>query len=128
MSLERRRAASGRPVSVRTAALAGLALVAALAGASQAAGVVPRSGATVVLRDIAFRKAVVRVQPGQRVTWTWNDRGVTHNIHSVGRPRFPGATARRSGSYAVRFARAGTYRYTCTLHPGMNGTVVVSKG
>ena len=79
-----------------------------------------------MLRDIAFHAKVTKIRVGQRVRWRWADgKYVAHNIHSVGSPRFAGATARTAGTWTVRFARKGTYRYTCTLHPGMNGTVVV---
>ena len=123
----RSRAASGRPVAV-LAGLATASLVAAaltVGGAHVAAAAQP-AGAKVVLKDIAFKSAVTSIRTGQRVTWSWEDPYATHNIHSVGLPRFKGATARRTGAHTVRFARKGTYRYTCTLHPGMNGRIVVT--
>lgn len=79
----------------------------------------------VVLKDIAFRREVTRIRAGQRVTWEWQDRFSSHNVRSVGRPRFRGATERRQGMHTVRFTRGGRYRYVCTLHPGMRGTIVV---
>jgi plastocyanin len=30
-----------------------------------------------------------------------------------------------SGSYSVTFAKRGTYYYECTIHPGMQGRIVV---
>jgi plastocyanin len=106
--------------------LAGAAVLIAPASTGEAATTpVARE---VVLKDIAFRAAVVRITPGQRVRWRWLDgQYVAHNIRSVGRPRFPGATTRTSGTYTVRFRSAGRFRYTCTLHPGMDGTVVVAR-
>ena len=121
----RTRAASGRPVAVRRLLLAGTALAAVLAGAGHAAAAGGGGTAQVVLRDIAFKHRVTRIHVGQRVTWTWNDHDVVHNIHSTGRPKFAGATDRRTGTHTVRFTRKGTYRYACTLHPGMVGTIVV---
>lgn len=81
--------------------------------------------AAVSLRHIAFTPATVRIRTGGRVTWTWRDPAVFHNIHSTARPRFRGVVARKAGTYTVRFTRAGIYRYACTLHPGMRGRVVV---
>lgn len=118
------RAASGRPVLVRGAAAAALSAV--------ALAVVPAVGTSatgdghVSLEHIAFVHATVTIRRGHRVTWTWNNGPyVAHNIHSMGHPSFHGATARKVGTYTVRFAKAGVYRYGCTLHPGMNGRVVV---
>lgn len=121
----RRRAAFGRPVPARAASLVAVAVVTSLAGATGAIAVGSGSAATVVLKDIAFHRAVTRIHPGQRVTFTWKDPYVTHNVHAVGRLRFPGASARQSGSYSIRLSRKGTYRYECTLHPGMKGSIVV---
>ncbi len=87
--------------------------------------------ATVVLRDIAFHHATVTVRRGGTVRWLWRDgsmRGrdaVSHNVTSVGRRRFRGASTRDHGSHRVRFGRLGTYRYECTIHFGMTGKVVV---
>lgn len=121
----RSRAASGRLVAVRGAIVTGLVAVAALTGGPTVAGGATGAAKQVVLRNIAFGPSTVRITVGQRVTWTWRDQYSSHNIHSVGRPRFAGATERRTGTHTVRFTRRGTYRYACTLHPGMNGKVVV---
>lgn len=40
--------------------------------------------------------------------------------HNSGLPMGP-----RTPSYTLRFSRVGTYRYLCTVHPGMTGTVRV---
>ena len=39
--------------------------------------------------------------------------------------RFKSSTTKQKGTYSVRFAQSGTFRYHCTIHPGMNGSVVV---
>lgn len=116
-------AAFGRPMFVR-AALAGLLAAGALGGTADAVAV--RSAKTVTLKNIAFNREVTTIKAGQRVTWKWQDGPyVEHNIHSVGKPRFAGSSAKSAGTYTVRFTRKGTYRYTCTLHPGMNGRILV---
>jgi plastocyanin len=50
---------------------------------------------------------------------------VSHNVTSRGAPRFRSSPTKMTGTWSVRFAKAGTYRYVCTLHPGMAGRVVV---
>ena len=117
----RPRAAFTRPVPVLGAAL----LTAALGGTAHAAPAPAPATAKVVLKDVAFHRATTVVRVGGRVTWSWQDPYVTHNIHATGSRRFRGASARQKGTYTVRFARAGTYAYRCTLHPGMNGRIVV---
>lgn len=111
--------------------LAGAAVIAvALAGASPASGAAPeaRTGAAakVTLEDISFKPATVRIRRGDRVTWTWLDGpSIPHDLRSTGSPRFKGRSAAKSGTHTVRFTRAGKYRYACTIHAGMTGTVVV---
>jgi hypothetical protein len=36
-----------------------------------------------------------------------------------------GAGLPYASSYSVTFPEAGTYHYHCTMHPGMEGTVIV---
>jgi plastocyanin len=59
----------------------------------------------------------------------WKNTGsVTHNIvfgrdASIGDPVLAGG-----GVWQVKFTVAGTYQYSCTIHDGMVGTIVVRPG
>jgi plastocyanin len=107
-----------RPL-VALALLAGAGAVVPLPGASAAAAT-----RTVTLRDIAFTPGRVTIARGDAVVWRWRDGGTRHNLVSRS---FRGASARSSGSVTRTFRAAGTFRYRCTLHPGMNGAVVVRR-
>jgi plastocyanin len=85
----------------------------------------PRAKATVVLRDIEFKPAAVTLKRGGSVTFSWRDGDTPHNVTPTGAKRFKRLATRKAGSATVRFARAGTYRYVCTIHPGMDGRIVV---
>jgi len=101
----------------------GLALAAAVIPASGVAGA---AGAkTVTLKDIAFTPSRLTVAKGTTVTFSWKDDGTRHNVTSTGRKRFKTISDRTSGARPVRFGKAGTYRYECTLHPGMSGRITV---
>jgi plastocyanin len=80
---------------------------------------------TVVVEDIDYKPGTVTVRKGTTVRWSFRDDPTEHNVRSRGRPRFTGSPVRLAGTHSVRFRRAGTYRYVCTLHPGMAGRVVV---
>ena len=63
---------------------------------------------------------------GGSVTWTNtspapnnHDLVATTSNWQLGRTLSPGA------SFQTTIAQAGTYGYQCTIHPGMNGTIVV---
>ena len=59
----------------------------------------------------------------------WKNTGsVTHNLvfghdASIGDPVLAGG-----GVWQVKFTVAGTYQYSCTIHYGMVGTIVVRPG
>ena len=81
-------------------------------------------GAEVSEEGIAFQPAEVTVGVGDTVTWTNNDsvgHAVTADSFSSGEPggMAPGDT------FEHTFQEAGTFDYVCTVHPGMEGTVVV---
>jgi plastocyanin len=80
------------------------------------------STASVILKDISFKRATVRIAPGGRVTWTWRDGPSPHNVTFAHQH----SATKTSGTYTRRFLRAGTFRYHCTIHPGMDGKVVVA--
>lgn len=101
----------------------GLALVATvlpLAGVAGAAG-----ARTVTLENVAFSPKTLSVAKGTKVTFAFRDEGTTHNVTSTGSRRFTTIGDRKNGSPSRTFSRAGTYRYECTLHPGMTGRITV---
>jgi plastocyanin len=82
------------------------------------------AGTEVSEEGIAFEPAEVSVGVGDTVTWTNNDsvdHDVTADTFSSGEPggMAPGDT------FEHTFEEAGTFDYVCTVHPGMEGSVVV---
>jgi plastocyanin len=91
--------------------------------ASSAADAPPVRGVTTVdAKDLKFIPPAIEVKPGTEVTWRFVDGSVPHNVKGEG---FASETQSR-GTFSHRFAQAGEYRYTCTLHAGMAGRVVVT--
>ena len=83
--------------------------------------------ATVLVHDDHFHPSSITVARNSTVTWRWTGEHA-HDLRFRryrGQPRIAGARPRRGGQTSRRFTRAGTYRYLCTLHPGMTGTVRV---
>ena len=76
---------------------------------------------TVVLKDISFTKSTVKIRRGASVTWVWKDAPTPHNVTFAHRH----SRTQQTGTYTLKFARAGTFTYHCTIHFGMNGKVVV---
>lgn len=69
-----------------------------------------------------FTPANIQVSPGTTVTWTWAG-GVTHNVTFSDGGTNSGD--RSSGSFSRTFGTTGTFNYRCTLHAGMDGSVLV---
>lgn len=85
----------------------------------------PSGSATVVLGAAAFSPSSVTITRNGTVTWN-NTSGVTHNVTFAGTTGAPSSIDdHSSGSNARSFGTAGTFNYSCTLHGGMNGSVVV---
>ena len=107
----------------RPAAVVAAVLIALMAGCGGShAGDAPPSN-VVVLKNIAFNPATVTIHAGQQVIWKFQDDGVPHNVTGTGF----GSTIMSSGTYVHAFSVPGTYRYQCTIHSGMTGTVVVTQ-
>jgi plastocyanin len=83
------------------------------------------TASTVRIGNFTFSPAVLEVPAGTSVTWV-NDDDAPHAI--VGSDRdspLKSAALDTDDRYAVVMNRPGTYRYFCSLHPHMTGTVVV---
>lgn len=109
--------------------IVGFALVAAAVSVTAVVGVTGvAAGAgsrTVTLKDVAFSPKTLSVSKATKVIFAFRDDGTTHNVKSTGSKRFTAIGNRTSGSPSRTFSRAGTYRYECTLHPGMTGRITV---
>ena len=92
------------------------------AGSSAADAPPVRGVTTVDAKDLKFLPPAIQVQPGTEVTWRFVDGSVPHNVKGDG---FASETQSK-GTFSHRFGQAGEYRYTCTLHAGMAGRVVVA--
>jgi len=82
-------------------------------------------GKTVTLRDIAFSPKKLSIKPNTTVTFAFRDDTTSHNVISKGAKRFKNVGVKSSGSVSRKFTAAGTYRYVCSLHPGMSGQITV---
>jgi plastocyanin len=64
--------------------------------------------------------------PAGVVTFTWSTPSNGHNVTwSTGPAPLPtNSNTQNSGTYQATL-KNGTYSYHCTVHPGMNGTIIV---
>jgi len=82
------------------------------------------SGTEVITEGSCFRPMVLRAQPGDTVTWSVSD-GIGHNVAT---PLPFGGDLPAGEILTAQFDEPGVYPYTCTLHPGMVGVVIVGDG
>jgi amicyanin len=83
----------------------------------------------VPIDGFAFKPASITVKKGTTVTWT-NQDSVRHDVvaekgQPTGGPKGP--LLAKGESYSHTFDTVGTFRYLCTPHPYMKGTVVVTE-
>ncbi len=86
-------------------------------------GVAVAATRTVSIADFAFSPRTLTINVGDRVTWT-NSDAVGHTA-TANSGAFDTGNIDQGESATVRFTQAGTYRYICTPHPTMTGTIRV---
>ena len=77
------------------------------------------------MRNIAFDPKDATVRVGQPVKWK-NEDAVDHNAVATSGASFKSTDFGKGGTYEFTPEKAGTIKYTCTLHPGMDGTLKVT--
>jgi plastocyanin len=88
----------------------------------QAAGAQAR---TIAIGNFTFSPANIEVPVGTKLTWS-NEDDVPHTIVSTdGGVPIKSPPLDTDQKYTAVFDKPGTYRYFCSLHPQMTGTVVV---
>jgi plastocyanin len=107
-----------------------LTVAAALAAAAQGFADAPApataadGGLTIRLEHFMFAPGTVTVPAGATVRWQ-NLDGEPHTVVSV-EGLFRSGALDQGDSYAYTFKTAGRYRYVCSIHPQMVGTIVVT--
>jgi len=78
----------------------------------------------VYIKGMAFTPATLTVVAGTTVKWT-NKDGVAHTVTSD-TGVFDSGNVAANGTYSYMFMTAGTYTYTCLIHPTMKGKIIVT--
>ena len=105
-----------------------MALAVLVAGATVGLSAVSTAAGTktIVVKDDVFSPKRTTISKDTLVTWRWRGDN-PHNVKSRGSKRFKSSGTKTEGRHRVRFTKAGTYRYVCTVHEddGMTGTIIV---
>lgn len=83
----------------------------------------PANKYEISIQDFSFRPALLRVPIGSVVTWTNRDEE-PHTVLSTDNA-FKSRALDTNESFSFTFEKAGTYKYFCSVHPRMVGTVLV---
>jgi len=121
-----------RPLPILAAALTAALLAAACSGTEGAATTTAAETTTaaagsefaVVMESFAFTPAELTVPVGATVTWT-NRHGARHDVVAAD-GTFTSPLFGEGETFSFTFTAPGEYPYVCSIHPGMEGTIIVT--
>jgi plastocyanin len=70
-----------------------------------------------------YRPSTITI--GRNTTVTWRNKDGTNHTVTSDDGFFSSGNINNNGTYTFTFDSTGTYQYHCTIHPGMNGVVIV---
>jgi len=76
------------------------------------------------MKGLQFEPKDVTVKVGTSVTWK-NLEDIPHNVVAEEGADFESDTFGKDGTYEFTAEKAGSVKYVCTIHPGMEGTIIV---
>jgi plastocyanin len=82
-----------------------------------------RKNVEVSINNFAFNPESVTISTGDTVRWTNLDSA----NHTATGSTFDSGILQEGESYEFQFTDAGTYEYSCLIHPSMRGSVIVEK-
>jgi plastocyanin len=84
----------------------------------------PSAVGSISIKNFTFSPAKITVPVGTKVTWT-NQDDTAHRVMITDLKK--GSSALDTGdAFSYTFTKPGTYKYFCTLHPQMVGSVTVT--
>jgi amicyanin len=102
-----------------TAIVIGSAIIARVTVSAESAP----SAATIQIDNFSFTPAEVRVKAGTAITWTNRD-DIPHTVVSADEA-FKSKALDTDDKFTATLTRPGTYSYFCSIHPKMQGKIVV---
>lgn len=79
----------------------------------------------IMIHNFSFAPKTLTVAIGTKVVWTNHDES-PHTVVSSDEPRlFKSSPLDTNDAFAFVFDKPGTYHYFCSVHPMMQGTIVV---
>lgn len=75
----------------------------------------------VKIKNFAFDPQELTVSVGTTVTWKNEDTA----LHTIKSGTFNSQTLKTGDTFSFTFNTAGSYAYTCGIHPSMKGTIIV---
>jgi|SRR5437879_47877 len=78
---------------------------------------------TISIHDFSFAPLSLTVPVGATVSWK-NLDPEPHTVRSVD-DQFRSGALDQNDSFSFKFVKAGTYKYVCSIHPQMVGTITV---
>jgi plastocyanin len=76
------------------------------------------------IQNMTFNPATITVAAGTTIMWM-NKDAVTHNVTSS-TGLFSSGSLTSGGMFSYKFVTAGSFSYTCTIHPSMTASVTVN--
>jgi len=92
---------------------------------------VPAGAQVIEVRNNFFEPGTLTVARNVPVVWVWRSTSRNHDVDPTQVPTgatWAGQPTVQNGPfvYGFTFTTAGTYRYTCSVHSGMTGTITVN--
>jgi plastocyanin len=100
--------------------------LASLSGTALGAVQRPKGPGTVAISEFLFGPEKIVVKAGQTITWT-NVDDSPHQVTVQGDSTLRTPVVLKGQSTQLQFDHPGAYGYICGLHPGMKGTIEVTK-
>lgn len=95
----------------------------AVAATPDAAAAAQAQEGTISIKDFMFSPTSITVSAGSTVHWK-NLDGEPHTVSGIEAPFRSGALD-QNDTFTFTFSKPGTYRYACSIHPQMVGTITV---
>jgi plastocyanin len=87
--------------------------------------VAPTGPNEVNINNFSFNPATLTVAAGTKVTWTNRDDDAHTIVNAGSPPLFKSAPLDTDDTFSFTFDKPGTYKYICSIHPFMSGTIIV---